>query len=263
MKREREDVTPLPLDCFLCIARADDWLCSGELASTSRLLLRALLEKSVLREIVESCGRRGYALRWLSFALPHSLIGGLVPAGVETLYRGLPAQNMVMSGGAVCQLLYDKEWESDIDCFRNGARTLLEWWKRPIDVHQVSVVCVERVIESFDLSIVQQAWDGVEWWRTPLSLYTQQWRTMIAFPSSCRYDASARDNCGAMLALWTQIWAHDTKCHNGALHRCACVDLLGGVAGHWMKRIAKYARRFPDFTVVYLRREPDEDDWEY
>ena len=288
MKRARGCVAvpPLPCEVWFHIARMGDWRESGPLARTCTRFLRHAVTREILGEVVASCLQRGVLLRWLTLALP---CGAWIPLSVPRLLSDVSVVGDVahfLTGGAVAQRLYAREWDSDVDVWIeerlfNAARITGDTIGRRLDLVAHRGPAVHGCIERFDLSVVQQGYyHGTgEAYATPLALYSFLWKVLVALPSrECiEYTGSIelspfRHRPRVVRRLEVDIWhyieRHDADYemyeahHNGAYHECTLCGMSPISAGHqpfqrWRKRMLVYARRFAEFAVVYSKAHDD------
>jgi hypothetical protein len=265
MKRLRHErgavhiVWPLELLVHIC---AQDWALSGAMARTSKTMLRALTTDATLRQCVEVALASGRLYRWLVFALPASLLLMQLAPLQQIQCRGA----CFVTGGAVAQQLYEREWAGDVDCWC-GLDPFDDVAGTEDDV-QVDVVRVDgpphRCLERFDISLTQQGYydDSGECWSTPLAHYTRASKTIVALPSmQCvEYTVPYGYNGRAMALYYVRKHTlfHDTAV---VYHDCAvCED--DPSTGHepfkpWRARMQKYAARFPGWPVRYTEAYED------
>ena len=284
MKRAQEHISPpceelLPRDLLLEIARASGWVVSGALARLDKHLLRLFTSRDVLREIITTIKQGDSILfRWLLLSLPCSLLGAgdamatVQPLALKEHADFSPEKSCAfVTGGRVCQRLYRKEWESDIDIFtaRDGDDLVSKRRER----HQLMlegekydlVQCpygeeTERCIENFDLSLVQQGYHlhtGVVYC-TPLALYSAMWQEIVAIPSASLIQYHAGPHRPWVVAnVWHYIDRHRHDHQPEEYHVCdLCEDDESNGAlpfRPWRTRMRNYCARFPGFTVVYCR----------
>lgn len=263
-----------PTEILLEIARADDWLVSGTTARCSTELLREFTRADILKEILESikASPKRQLLCWLTLSLPVAYFH-TVPIIPESpwgsskygLLCTVPSQ-LFVSGGIICQQVYKQEWECDIDVYMTHNRIskskIVCDDLDKLDLLHVSCEEVDRVIENFDISIVQQGFLANAYYMTALSLYTQHHKEIIIMPNEHNtqyrflgkhdYKMHVRD-------IWHYIEIHDSGepdyfmgHDNGPFHRCTTCRLPDQLV-QWKKRIIKYIDRFPTFAVSYCR----------
>ncbi len=296
MKRELESdacVPDLTDDILLEIARSSEWLLSCRMARLSKHLLRLFTGKEVLGEIVASIIKSDRIMfRWLTLALPDTLIGSCIvakPVAKASIIE-LDRPGFV-SGGAVCRMVYERQWDSDIDIWVHWSATeaeergnggdsrrfpvirMLDINKGGDDANAVLFDVVyhlreqpERCIENFDLSIVQQGYfqsDSTEAYSTALALYSRQHSRILALPSRECIDYTGALSARYVVDIWYFIDKH-CKEHGGTpstYHACDQCD-ADESRGHiyfrrWRNRMKEYVKRFPDFPVTYCRTAPD------
>lgn len=123
-----------------------------------------------------------------------------------------------LTGGAVVQLLFDKVWPESTREFRKKRQKVDLIFKNQQ---------IQTVLSGFDLSICQIGILNKIVYATPLFLYTQRYREII-----CNVrDLNPRDFIDCMASQ-------------------SCLDPESSVY-KWFRRIEKYRRRFPDFTISY------------
>lgn len=295
-QQELEQV--FPNDIFLDIARQSDWKESGAIARCSRSLLRMFLMPVILAEIVDHFkkNKRYRMLKWLVFSLPYEFMR--LPVGYygllnpEELYKTLDIQpqsrHEFITGGYITQDIYGLEWESDIDIFCHHGIYSNEPRKDPpmhphkyIDRIYSYVLHLERVIEKFDMSIVQHGYLHDKFYLTPLALYTMHYNDIIVSPSNLniKYDVPTRAvKANPKLEPFTQILSespnkrllkHDiwyfitqhllihvgNEHHANTFDKCVqCKELCDyhRKISKWCKRVRKYRKRFPKFTFSYI-----------
>lgn len=265
----------LPTDMMIEIARQDKWLLSGSMARCSKQMLQEFVTPCVLKEIIESikfC--KGRLFKWLGFALPATYYPVLKEPIRSLSYSTMvkdelisTASDIFVSGGSVCQKIYQLEWEADIDIYVEDKylreRRIVYVDKKKIDIFPTSLSRIERVIENFDLSIVQQGFLGEIYYLTPLSCYTQNYKEIIVMPneSNIEYQWVVEQN-GRFVSItrtvdiWHYIHIHKFQHPVEAdFHRCEecryCQNLE--IVSLWNKRVQKYCERFPSFTITYCQ----------
>lgn len=286
MKRKlilQEDASPTPFllpELFVEVARASDWVCAGPLARCSKQMLRLFTSANVLRRIMNWItshpGERLFC--WLCFALPAEWLDttgtlSLLPRDLHvqgSLLQLLPrASDFLVTGGHMCARLYDTYWAADVDVFVPheatpvpDTRTKVETSTEMLDLVPSWSQLLQCELDCFDMSIVQQGVtrDGT-FWRTPLSLYTQQASTLVAFPDeeNVFYNSDwpgPRHSTHELLLSWADLWssieAHDTpqqRFHEWGLQHCDD----DSATWRWCKRVQKYCERFGLFSIVYCR----------
>lgn len=290
MKRERtttDCIPSLPHELLLEITRVDRWCMSGAMARTSKDMLLRFTEPSVLREIMIVVNQAdGVVFRWLLFALPCSFL--------TTRYGGDASKKEVMmlkepifispfvvidhkytqsfvTGGAVCQRLYAREWTSDIDIFVHFIEEEdVDLDKRMYcrDNHGLFEITpspfakIERVMERFDLSIVQQGYyrhHSETLYCTPLALYTAQWHEIVAIPTNECIEYNDGHSHKRIVDIWHYIDIHnrDHKGDANPYHTCVKCD-ENQSSRHmpfvrWRRRMRKYSSRFPEFNILYCK----------
>lgn len=293
MKRERtttDCIPSLPHELLLEITRVDRWCMSGAMARTSKDMLLRFTEPSVLREIIIAVNQAdGVVFRWLLFALPCSFLtttrygGGASKKDVMTLNEpvcilpdvvlGYECTQSFVTGGAVCQRLYAREWASDIDVFVHSiakeegisAEKRLSLWDEHcqyIDIVPSEFVDMERVMERFDLSIVQQGYyrhHSETLYCTPLALYTAQWHEIVAIPTNECIEYNDGHSHKHIVDIWHYIDIHNRDHQGDANPYHACIQCnLNQSSGHipfmrWRERMCKYSSRFPEFNILYCK----------
>jgi len=283
VKRTLEDdvvlvIVELPDDVWLSIARWTNWYISGLLARLNKTMLRVFTSRDAMREIIHSIHKGdGILFKWLLLSLPRALLWGEALTLSQPLCLSDPLVFTVpafVTGGALCQIMYDKVWDSDIDIFVNyvvgSERRQLEHEGRSFDLIPMSKVGSERCIEFFDLSILQQGYqlqEEGEFYCTPLALYTAMWREIIVIPTAECIDYTV-PGLGARVSnacIWRYIDRHTKECEEGTLyHRCKeCDDRANAGRGEcrfrrWRARAQKYSLRFPDFSFIYCKPPPSQ-----
>lgn len=288
----------LPDDILVHLARIGEWLLSGSVARCNKSLLRRFTTLEILGEIVHAIvASERVILKWLLLALPDTLIG------TRTVYK--PSDTVVgleldhpggfISGGAVCRMVYDKQWDSDVDVWvhcdseadagRKALMRVTSWCSAdddsqsssaptPLKMVQFDVVYhtrpePERCIENFDLSIVQQGYfqgERNEVYSTPLALYSRQHNHIVALPSRECIEYNDGSGRTRLVDIWYYIDKHRANHRNDenelvAYHECKqCDD--DGSSGHepfqrWRARMKTYASRFTGFPITYCRTQPD------
>jgi len=269
-----QHVTILPVECLIEIARQGNWLMSGPLARCSKASLLQFTNPSVLKEIILSIKVTNSRLvKWLVLALPSKYFYFLIEGAVNPLKpdpcilknEGLLGQNIFVSGGSVCQNVYHLEWKADIDIYVDKKyiteRTSIS---RNGKVFDIVPTChmIERVIENFDLSIVQQGFMGDIYYLTPLSFYTQFNKEIIAMPNEtniqytepCHVGAGKIDYILRTVDIWHYIEYHEMHHKLLRFHECnKCVCFNIDLIISWYSRVKKYCDRFPNFTIAYCK----------
>lgn len=219
--------------------------------------------------------------KWMRFALPScyfnlngrhgdgnlSLIPDMVVDGTGHLLHDIPSDEQFVSGGIVCQHIYEKTWPSDIDIY--VPRKYIQggqygtYQNNLFHIHPVDGHPLERVIEDFDLSIVQQGFLCNEYFLTPLAFYTQCWHEIVAVPSESniqyRMPIFVGNESFKMMSrtMWYYIDEH-RKSHqenNQSFHECEMCARVQGLPEltAWKERVCKYSARFESFTIVYCK----------
>jgi len=255
---------------WFLVSSLNDWHYSGVVARCSRQHLRFFTSPDILPLIVKDLKRRrAPLLRWLCFETAGSMLwsndGAWLPphcplhtSDMETIHSLV--KDPLITGGTVCQALYHREWVCDLDVFyrddrRHSCRAGYMSLPQRLDLIKVTDVDATWKLSTFDLSVVQQGFYRSEFWRTPLSLYTQMTRDVIVAPDvgSVSYndnDTRHRFSCNP----WEYIDAHDAYCSTRLFHLCKCETLASSqTMDKWKERVTRYARRFPDFTFSYIR----------
>lgn len=280
-------VRTLPHELLLEIMRVDGWCMSGAMARTSKSMLLLFTEPSVLREIVITVNQGGVLFRWLLLALPCSLLTTRIGGDASTkdvmtlkepvfispdIVLGYECTQSFVTGGAVCQHLYAREWESDIDIFvypiveEDGIsidkRLSIKDGHSRIDIVPSAFVEMERVMERFDLSIVQQGYyrhHSKILYCTPLALYTAQWHVIVALPTNECIQYNDGHLHERIVDIWYYIDIHNRDHQGDANPYHACVQCNENQSsGHlpfmrWRERMCKYNTRFPDFNILYCK----------
>lgn len=284
---------PLPDELLLLVAHADDWLNTTTLAFLSHHTLRLFTRRDVLFEIVCTCLSRQMLLPWLLMALPCAWLSDPMPVPVVP-QLGNTYDDTFVTGGAVAQLLYNREWDGDNDIWvasRDTKARIREAYggEKKLDiVVRPHYLTVQSCISRFDMSVTQQGYLGDTArtaYCTPLALYSWKERVLVALPSRqlieyLGYDAQrSTDVAGKFIGrvkmkvnVWSYIRRHDANdlhpndvadgmSHTGKYHECAFCDGLQG-DGHsqfqkWRARMCRYAARFPDFKLVYCQAPGD------
>lgn len=253
-------------ELLVVIARHGDWLESGPLARSSHSLMLCFTTPAILIEIVASIKRADRPLlRWLCFALPAQFCtNALFPP--PPILPTIVSDDVFMSGSYVCRALYCAEWApADVDVYTACLPPLVSA-KNPFlypDIHYTGDSPPQRVIENFDLSIVQQGFltDG-SCWVTPLSLYTRAMRDMIAMPhgENMQYDFDvAQRGDPVMICATRDIWFYLER--NVYAPPCDCTFIAPHPKyahswrplNEWCERVKKYTTRFPAFTLAYCK----------
>lgn len=214
--------------------------------------------------------------KWLLLALPscYFTIPSEKQRGISTLLVNnmtylLPyilSGSQFVSGGMVCQHVYGKKWRSDIDIYINceyieGRRYTYQG--NLLDIHVTDTQNLERVIENFDLSIVQQGILGGDYFLTPLAFYTQCWHEIVVIPneSNIQYTIpKLDDNNGPSIenrTLWQYINLHrelheQNNCAYHKCEKCARVQWMPELI-MWKERVRRYNERFKSFSIVYCK----------
>lgn len=280
---------PLPDELLLLVAHADDWLNTTTLAFLSHHTLRLFTRRDVLFEIVCTCLSRQMLLPWLLMALPCAWLSDPMPVPV-VLQLGNTYDDTFVTGGAVAQLLYNREWDGDNDIWvasRGAEARIREAYggDKNLDiVVRPHYLTVQSCISRFDMSVTQQGYLGdaaCTAYCTPLALYSWKERVLVVLPSrqSIEYldlgygtDLSGKrlltHRMKMKVNVWHYIWRHEANyiypndvaggmSHTGKYHECAYCDGLQG-HGHgqfqkWRARMRRYAERFPDFKLVHCQ----------
>lgn len=274
MKRSSDDnentdisLPELPKELWVVIC-SYDWSLSGPMARTCKFLLGEMVKN--LKEIVESSVERGWLYPWLLLSLGEEYLPQN-PARVQDIIVD-GGKSVFITGGALSQRVYGKEWEGDIDIWYergnpNEEFIVLPNRKRLDTVESQSSTNQERCIENFDLSVVQQGYfsDSEKSFCTPLALYSRQEKVIIAIP--CRECIDYTDarcalrNNARLVDIWYYINKHVSQ-HEKTIneyHLCStCSE--DASTGHeifqrWRKRMRRYSKRFPEYKIVYMRWE--------
>lgn len=267
-----------PVELFVHIARLDNWRVSGPLARSSRSFLMEFTQPSVLKEIVNAHKMDIALPKWLTFALSSCYLP--LPVQLEeriALYlrddsisldtSSRFADNIFVTGGHVCQRIYGLQWESDVDVYTHTdlsqVSTICQasYEGMALDLHATTHSPIYAVIESFDLSIVQQGFIGRMFVLTPLALYTQVYCEIVAIPSISNIQYRMPRGRGGFDNISRDIW-HYIKSHrdhqhqtNLAFHDCSICSRTQGMVPllEWKARVKKYCERFPSFTISFCR----------
>jgi hypothetical protein len=284
MKRELEqqqqehcNLIAIPPDIAVEIARLDQWQCSGAFARCSKLMLSAFTTPSILREIVHSLREsKRRILRWLTLALPSTLVSSaslpLIPwrrltTLVESMFShvtslgGLEAvtrSEVFLSGGALCRIIYDREWQSDVDLFLSSpSLNGREFVSHPDDTGPIDLIPAriseaERVIEQFDLSLVQQGilGDGV-YYTTVMALYSYTQRDIVVMPRVSNIWYPIDDDGSKISITDDQLWAMVDP--ESPKWREWHEDKVIHAVDNWRFRLKRFSDRFPDFKVRLCR----------
>lgn len=276
------DVASLPIELFIDIARFDSWIMSGALARCCKEALRLFLDPRILREIVTFIKHiKGRLFKWLVFALPSKYF--ITPMVAESAQRVIGCveiphslvfgtalfpttdNDRFFSGGRVCQAVYQQKWKCDIDVYVNDHVTETRRYIRGLGefldiIPTARRLHMERVIQKFDISIVQQGYRGNEYYLTPLSLYTLYTSDIIAKPTIDNIiyhlptfaDGKYFETTVTTRDIWHYVQVHEEKHKNSEFHVCTeCHTQNISEIVEWRKRIEKYKARFPSFTISY------------
>jgi hypothetical protein len=166
-----------------------------------------------------------------------------------------------LTGGAVVQLLFDKVWpESDIDIFQQSEREFRKKRQRVDLIFKNQQI--QTVLSGFDLSICQIGILNKIVYATPLFLYTQRYREIVCTVSdlSSVYVGIFMQGRNLQTSLRRMFEHHTTHLtyHNPRdfIDCVRCKDSQVFMDPEcsmykWFRRIEKYRRRFPDFTISY------------
>lgn len=262
-----------PIELYIEIARNDRWQISGSFARASKTMLAAFVDANILREIMDSVKcLRCPLFKWMRFALPSCYFNtpkskkdAVLSPMTRMLDNTFRSGTYLISGGIVCQHIYGKEWQSDIDVYVPRCRVQSEeyatYQNSRYDIHPVDTDRLERVIEDFDLSIVQQGFMSDEYFLTPLAFYTQHWHEIVAMPreSNINYRMPERDATFKMMSrtLWYYINLHQELHHEykQPFHECDLCDRVQGMTEliKWRERVCKYSERFKSFSIIYCK----------
>jgi hypothetical protein len=165
-----------------------------------------------------------------------------------------------LTGGAVVQLLFDKVWpESDIDIFQQSERECRKKRQRVDLIFKNQQI--QTVLSGFDLSICQIGILNKIVYATPLFLYTQRYREIVCSVSdlsSVYVGTQSGWTIPCLLRRMFEQHIKHTDYHNPRdfidCSRCISsqtyLDHQSSVY-KWFRRVEKYRRRFPDFTISY------------
>ena len=269
-------------DIFLNIARQSKWELSGLIARCSLSLLFMFLTPVVLIEIIGDIkgDLRNRLPKWLTYDFPAEYMKFPPRFKQEEIYASLPykpqSRHEFITGGCITQKIYGLSWESDIDIYCHRG-TYDNHNIENIDRIETTEVRLERVIENFDMSIVQQGYLNNKYYLTPLALYTFYTKDIIVCP--CNFNITyrvpdkiltnnpqlqrvAEGGCNDMSHIKRNIWfyIHKHEDNNDSEHSGVTFDECGLCNSFiyddidvWRKRVKKYRKRFPEFTFTYCR----------
>jgi hypothetical protein len=260
MKRQTEEQQSFelfPMELLLEIARSD-WSLSGAIARTCHALLRLFTSHSILKEMIDAIKTSGRPLfKWLTFALPFSFVS-TSPSPKQPLKSY--EKGALLSGGFVCQLIYNKSWESDVDIFvpRQWCTSRKSEMQDglTLDVISKQTTPIQRVLETFDLSIVQQGFVDDVYYVTPLAIYTRHFSEIIATPCAANISYNVQRH-KITRNVFHYIALHYSFKHDAEFHECKeslCNGWMKELVA-WKSRVAKYHARFPSFPIVYIQPE--------
>jgi hypothetical protein len=271
----------LPLDMWLQIVRVDHWLSSGRLARCSTTLLKAMTQPHIVWEILEIANQKRSALpRWLNFALPATLLHppllspessprakeqfeALLKTTTGYLTQGWMTRDLLFTGDTLCQILYGVKWEAETRVLYN-ARSYIRFTE-DLSHHmhaQFVFVCkildnMVRLIEESELSILQQGFLAGVYYLTPLALYTQHSKVIVAMPRGYviktlyfAEETGVRSVKGESVDLCDWVALHGTQ--------LASDDSLRAISTEqpyrWIRYVNRYCGYFPDFALTHCRR---------
>lgn len=164
----------------------------------------------------------------------------------------------VVSGGALCQIFFEKEWESDLDLF-----CPILWGdpgrekKGGIDFIETRLIHIQNVIAGFDSSLVQVCYDksGALFF-TPLFMIGYLTKTAFwnCLNSEYMRMKESRVKMQNICVKYPEFW-RDTECIDEMIVEFDCSHQN---VFDWFRRIKKYKRRFLDFKFCLLEKEPKE-----
>lgn len=268
-----------------------DWTNSGPWAFTCRYNLWCMTRPEVLTVLLKWAKEERKPLKWLRFSLPHhwimnqeacAYIQRLKPKFDAILSeRPLSTHNdCCLTGGLVARLLYGRQWRSDIDVWiSQWVEEESDQKRRQIEQHFDNgankdwdfVWCwrtePQHMFEEFDLSIVQQGYcaNDSQFYLTSLALHSYQSREIIIAPTSltvgymghCQATPyNVNPHYASPFDIVERLFeSHKNGNHKKSLHQCQQCRQSRLEHPHlieWLDRLAKYEKRFPDFTHSYL-----------
>lgn len=176
-----------------------------------------------------------------------------------------------LTGGKVCQSIYQKEWDGDVDVWVKGENHWEDYENNHLDVVFKNFEPF-RCISGFDLSICMQ---GVEIKNgnltnhvTPLGLFTYYTKKIIAtlssktieyYPSKYYDYHSNSFVCYLIHKRFSTIDVNHnnpnlSKNHNGNFSSCQhCRETIYyDKMITWLNRLQKYQDRFPDYEILFV-----------
>lgn len=254
----------LPLELILEITQHYQWVNAGTMARTCHVLLNT----SMLSQIIDVCIKNKILYKWLTFAVPAEWFGSTIMLDLmPKMNLPIHLPSSFVTGGHVCQQIYHKQWDGDIDVFYIGNHHDSQPFKE-INHNNVYYEFVpteyketERCIENFDLSIVQQGYSDQGTFCTPLALYTYYYKNIIVIPEKKvqNYTGFTKNTPRLeefSVTIWTYIEKHQ-QMHQGSFENCKqCkTDISPQLQPihYWMGRLQKYKNRFPDYHFYYCR----------
>jgi hypothetical protein len=266
----------VPIEILITVC-TQNWDLSCLFICVSRAFVYELTRPHILCQIVEHALRGGHIYPWLLYSMSETLL----PHHVVRIDNLTSSDHVFVTGGAVAQLVYDKQWESDIDVWathsnvninlpRSNAVLDLITNEGPqpckMGYHQE----LHKCLASFDLSVVQQGYylDTGVGYCTPLSLYTRHTGIIVVIPDNICVKYTGGFMINYRVTVWHYIHKHEDECdpdfygnheieHNGYYHACIlCKNCRS--SGHisfrrWQQRVCKFESRFPDFRWIYTR----------
>lgn len=164
-----------------------------------------------------------------------------------------------LTGGAVVQLIFDKVWpESDIDIFQQSEKESRKK-RQKVDLIFKNQQ-IQTVLSGFDLSICQIGILNKIVYATPLFLYTQRYREIVCTVSDLSSVYVGMRFVPIQCSLRNRFEQHTTHTiyHNPRdfIDCTTCKEMQSLLDPEssiykWFRRIEKYRRRFPDFTILY------------
>lgn len=273
-----------PKDFLIEIARSDQWETSGPLARTSKEILCLFTDPNILREIMESVKIRQRPLfKWMLLALPScyftipsekrrgidSLLSSMLVDSTPYLSPDIPSGSQFICGDMVCQHVYEKKWASSIDIYapceytKNGCYISQDIM---FTIYATETQNPERVIESFDISIVQQGILGTDYFLTPLAFYTQCWQEIVVTPdySKLKSPGDINDHETWNHTFWDYTVIHVTSHEKSDLpfHNCKACAYMRKLTMQitflmsWTEKVCQYKERFESFSIVYCKPPP-------
>lgn len=175
----------------------------------------------------------------------------------------IPYGDCFLTGGKVCQTVYEKEWKSDVDIWMKGQD---HWDSYNVD-DDFDIIFKNfepyRCISGFDLSICMQGIEIKDGKRaehiTPLGLFTYYTKKIVATLSSQTIEYRPNNVYDYHNNPFICYLIHRTFSNIGLKHKenfSLCKHCRSSIVYDkmiiWLNRLQKYQDRFPDYEILFV-----------